>query len=108
MKALDILTESSSIVIGTNCSNCKFLNTSSATKAEDGDLNPQGGMKITEPDKLKLAQTADLITLPGKKIPTNKVGCKHPKIQQFVTERMCCGYWDAVGVLRSFTKTIDK
>jgi len=108
MKALELLTESESVVIGTNCSNCRFINMDSATDPEDGDLDAQGGIKITEKAKLKLAQQADLITLPGKKTPSKKVGCEHPKVKQYVTERMCCGYWDAKGVIRQYKKVIDE
>ncbi len=55
---------------------------------------------------MKRAQTADLITLPGgsKSDAANKKFCNHEKIKMFVTQRMCCGYWDNAGVKRPWKK----
>lgn len=101
------LFEAGTMVTGTNCANCKFSNKNDKKKAEKADLDAQGGVKITDSKKVKLAQKADLITLPGNKKVTHLVKCGHPKVNQYITEHMCCAFWDAHGVIRSFKKTID-
>jgi hypothetical protein len=88
-------------ILGTNCYNCTFI-----SKKEDPvdvkDLNEQGGIDPKTQDEMERAKKADLITLPGgaKSDATNKKFCYNEKIKMFVTVRMCCGYWDNVGVQR--------
>ena len=103
MHAKEILEEKTEVVEGTNCANCKFTKGSKSTSVEKEELNAQGGLKITNAGDLKKAKEADLVTLPGKgKMPTVKVWCKHKDVDQWVTPRMCCAFWDAPGVLRDF------
>ena len=56
---------------------------------------------------MKTEEKADLITLPGgsKEEVKNRKFCSHPKINVFVTERMCCAYWDNEGVKRPWKKS---
>jgi hypothetical protein len=89
---------------GTNCHNCKWA-AKDETKVDEKELDPNGGLKITNKEDLKLAAEGDLVTLPGKKKSKYKFYCEHNKIKQFVTERMCCLYWDADGVYRAFGKS---
>lgn len=91
---------------GTNCSNCKFTRGQDAIKVEDSskELNEQGGSKPENDEQMATAKQGDLITMPGKKMATHKVMCAHPKMKQYVTERMCCAYWDAPGTLRAYGK----
>lgn len=107
MKARQILEEKIQLVTGTNCSNCKFSQNAKYEPVKKDELNEQGGMKITDKADLEKAKTGDLITLPGKgKTPTSKVMCKHKDISQWITERMCCAFWDAPGIIRSFGKKV--
>ncbi len=63
-------------------------------------------------ERLERAKKADLITLPSNIEGTNcgnckffdskSSMCKHPKVAQKVTTRMCCAYWDAEGVKREW------
>ena len=102
MSFKSFIEENANLVTGTNCSNCKFTKGSKGQPLEDGDLNAQGGLNIADKDK-KNAKEGDLITLPGKgKTPDAKYWCKNKDIKQFVTGRMCCAYWDAVGCIRDF------
>ncbi len=108
MKMYELILEANQpIVDGTNCANCKFVNPKGVKVSKD-ELNEQGGIEITDPKKIKLAQTADLLTMPGKKLPKKKHYCGHPKISMFVSERQCCGFWSNTGALRQFKMTIDK
>ncbi len=92
-------------IVGTNCYNCTFI-----SKKEDPvdvkDLNEQGGIDPKTPDEIERAKKADLITLPGgaKSDAANKKFCYNEKVKMFVTVRMCCGYWDNVGVRRPWKK----
>jgi len=88
-------------VLGTNCYNCKFV----SDKEEPVDpriLNDEGGIDPKNEQEMDRARKADLITLPGgtKTDATNKRFCYNNDIQMYVTIRMCCGYWDNVGVKR--------
>ena len=88
-------------VVGTNCYNCKFV----AEKEEPVDpkeLNDEGGIGPKNKDEMTRAQNADLITLPGgpKTDATTKRFCNHKEVRMYVTVRMCCAYWDNVGVKR--------
>lgn len=77
--------------------------------------NAQGGWDPDTEAILERAAMADLVTLPSWVPGTNcgnclwihlppagtDVGyCAHPDVQQPVTARMCCAYWDAVGTKR--------
>ncbi len=93
-------------VIGTNCYNCMYTS-KNAEPVEHSELNDQGGLDQTEEDTLKRAEKADLITLPGGSMTdaVNKKFCNHPKIQMYVTVRMCCAYWDKPDARRPWKKT---
>lgn len=99
-----LLVEAEQPMKGTNCGNCKFTKGSKSEDAKPDDLNKQGGTKPENDAQMKLAEKGDLITMPGKHSPKVKVWCKHTKIKQWVTEAMCCGYWDAPGTLRAYGK----
>jgi hypothetical protein len=88
-------------VVGTNCYNCMYVSKNSET-VESKELNSQGGIDQSTDDTLKRAEKADLITLPGGSAAdtTDKKFCNHPKIQMYVTGRMCCAYWDNPGARR--------
>ena len=93
-------------VIGTNCYNCIFIS-KKEEPADPSELNVQGGIDPKTQEELQRAEKADLITLPGggKADASNKKFCYNDKIKMFVTVRMCCGYWDNVGVKRPWKKT---
>ena len=73
----------------------------------------QGIIPETEEDRIK-ARNADLLTLPSnitgtncgncqfyQKTDFNGVGiCKHPKVKQPVSVRMCCSFWYQNGSIR--------
>lgn len=105
MKIFEILNEDSSTVTGTNCGNCKFTKGTEKVSVDKDELNAQGGLIISDKKELSDAKNGDLITLPGKGTkPKKKIWCKNKGINQFVTDRMCCAYWDAPGVVRDFKK----
>ena len=88
-------------VLGTNCYNCKFV----ADKEEIIDpkeLNGIGGIDPKNKDEMKKAKKADLITLPGgnNRDAKAKRFCNHEEVMMHVTVRMCCAFWDNVGVKR--------
>lgn len=102
---IKIITEAKQQVIeGTNCLNCKWA-AKDHTKVDSKELDPNGGLKITNKEDLKLAKDSDLVTLPGKKQSKYKFYCENNHVKQFVTERMCCLYWDAEGVYRAYGKS---
>lgn len=97
-----ILEGKSNVVTGTNCGNCKFF-TGPKVDVDSLKCNPQGGINAPDSEHLKLAKENDLITLPGgSDKPTNARACAHKKIDQVVTDRMCCALWDNPGALREF------
>lgn len=106
MKVLKLLIEGQKVIDGTNCFNCKFGDTGNSHKVEKDELDPQGGLKMTDKKILKIAADADLVTLPGKETVTEKFKCTHPKVKLNVTKRMCCAFWDADGILRAFGKKV--
>jgi hypothetical protein len=76
-------------------------------------LNDQGGVIPDTRAEASRAKAADLGTLPMEIMGTNCGNCKfvsdvkggigvclHPKVNQIVSARMCCAYWDAHGFLR--------
>jgi hypothetical protein len=92
-------------VIGTNCYNCLYIaNQEMATDAKE--LNVEGGIDPKNKEELERAKKADLITLPGgsKTDAKTKRYCNNDQVKMFVTERMCCAYWDNVGVKRPWKK----
>lgn len=101
-----ITEEKEEVMKGTNCANCQYTDGDEAERIEDAkkELNEQGGTAPQDAEQMKMAKDGDLITMPGKGTPTHKVMCVHPKIKQYVTERMCCAYWDAPGTLRAYGK----
>lgn len=69
----------------------------------------QGGLKPAG-EALDRAEKADLLTLP-KNVPGTNCGncrffsdgyCGHKEVDQPVTERMCCSFWDSEGCLRAW------
>ena len=102
MKLHSILYEKESVIEGTNCGNCQFVG--KAESVEVKELNKQGGVDTTDNTELKLAEAADLLTLPGSKLVKEKHHCDHPKVNQYVTQRMCCAYWSNTGAYRSYGK----
>ncbi len=79
--------------------------------------NKLGGLDPTEKHLLERAKKADLVTLPKDVQGTNCFNCKyienkdrdvgfcrHPKVQEKVTHRMCCALWDNSGIHRAFGK----
>lgn len=104
MRSIEIIVEAANVVKGTNCSNCTFSKGSKQEKVEESDLNSQGGLDTKDSKELKLAKEGDLVTLPGNETVTHKFKCHHPKIDQYVTEHMCCAYWDSPGTHRAFGK----
>lgn len=88
-------------VTGTNCYNCRFIGDQEEA-VDPKELNPEGGIGPKDKHEMKRAEKADLITLPGGSMAdaTNKRFCKHKEVSMYVTVRMCCAYWDNVGVKR--------
>ncbi len=75
--------------------------------------NKQGGMVPSSKEEMERAKEADLLTLPEKVTGTNCLNCQfvkdvkgsngycnHPKVKQLVSNRNCCAYWSASGVIR--------
>ncbi len=71
--------------------------------------NSQGGY-MQSGEELARAKKADLLTLPPGVEGTNCANCKfqkdgfckHKEVQQAVTPRMCCAFWDAEGCVRAW------
>lgn len=89
-------------VTGTNCGNCIWTRGAESKPVKSSELNSHGGLHITDEQDLKKAKSSDLITLPGSGTAKTAEFCKNKKVNQWVTERMCCALWDAPGVLRDF------
>jgi hypothetical protein len=92
-------------VIGTNCYNCKFV-ANTEEPVNQKQLSNEGGIDPENEEEMERAKNADLITLPGgskNEISTKKF-CYNNKIKMYVTERMCCAYWDNDGVKRPWKK----
>jgi hypothetical protein len=92
-------------VIGTNCFNCKFIANNNEPVVSQ-ELNNEGGINPKNDEEMSRAENADLITLPGgsKADASSKRLCYNKKIEMYVTARMCCAYWDNVGVNRPWKK----
>lgn len=80
-------------------------------------INKQGGTIPVTESEMQRAKNADLITLPMTVKGTNCFNCKfidkrkktigfctHEKVQQNVTNRQCCSFWDAKGSIRPWEK----
>lgn len=104
MKIIQILSERVNKVEGTNCDNCIWKTDAETRKVQKEELNDQGGLISTNTDDLRNAKTSDLVTLPGRASVDSAFYCKHAKVKQWVTSRMCCIFWDAPGVHRAFGK----
>lgn len=90
---------------GTNCGNCTYWVKESEKPVDKSELNEFGGLKAPNEAYVKMSKHADLVTLPGKATVKIKAYCEHKDINDFVTERMCCAYWDGEGVKREFKGT---
>ena len=90
--------EQPKIIEGTSCVNCDFTKHQKTEKVTEDDLNKFGGIDPTSKQDIAGAKKADLITMPGAKFPTIKLWCKQPAVDQWVTERMCCNFWNAPGI----------
>ncbi len=92
-------------VIGTNCYNCMYIS-KKPEPVDANELNPEGGIDPKTEEEMLKAKSADLITLPGgsKADTINKKLCYNDKIKMYVTERMCCAYWDNAAVKRPWKK----
>lgn len=101
LAGIPIVEETKEAIRGTNCSTCKY-GTSKVKDVKPENLDAQGGTIPENEEQKKRAADADLITLPGKLIPKKKVWCGHKDVDQWVTEHMCCAFWDAPGTLRSY------
>jgi hypothetical protein len=88
-------------VIGTNCYNCKFIDNKEMA-VDPKELNAEGGIDPSNKEEMERAKKADLITLPGgpKADAKSKRFCCNDQVKMNVTIRMCCAYWDNVGVKR--------
>ncbi len=92
-------------VVGTNCYNCLYISKKEEPVAAS-ELNDEGGIDPKTQEEMQKAKEADLITLPGgsKSDATSKKMCYNEKIKMYVTERMCCAYWDNKAVKRPWKK----
>jgi hypothetical protein len=88
-------------IVGTNCYNCKYIHEKQEQVYSD-ELNNAGGIDPKNDFEMYRAETTDLITLPGdsKSDVTDKRRCHHPKVDMYVTTRMCCALWDNDNVKR--------
>ena len=87
---------------GTNCANCIHWVKESEKPVDKNELNEYGGLKAPNEAYVEMSKHVDLVTLPGKAVVKVKAYCNHEDIHDFVTERMCCAYWDGEGVKREF------
>ncbi len=92
-------------VVGTNCYNCLYISQKEEPVVAI-ELNDEGGIDPKTQEEMQKAKEADLITLPGgsKSDATSKKMCHNEKIKMYVTERMCCAYWDNKAVKRPWKK----
>ncbi len=92
-------------VVGTNCYNCLFVSNKDEL-VDPKELNMEGGIDPKSDLDMEKARKADLITLPGgsKADAMSKRLCYNEKVKMFVTERMCCAYWDNKAVKRPWKK----
>jgi hypothetical protein len=91
-------------VIGTNSYYCTFI-ADKEMEVDPKELNDEGGIDPRNQEEMQRAKKADLITLPGgsKADLKGKKLCYNEQVKMYVTVRMCCAYWDNVGVKRPWT-----
>jgi hypothetical protein len=94
-------------ITGTNCANCIWLKKDSEKPVDKSELNSNGGLKPTSEAYIDMAKHVDLVSLPGKATVKTKAFCDHEDVQDFVTERMCCAYWDNEDAKRDFKGKAD-
>jgi dephospho-CoA kinase len=94
-------------ITGTNCANCLWLKKGSEKPVDKSELNSNGGLKPTSEAYIDMAKHVDLVSLPGKATVKTKAFCNHEDVQDFVTERMCCAYWDNKDAKRDFKGKAD-
>ena len=94
-------------ITGTNCANCIWLKKDSKKPVDKSELNSNGGLKPTSEAYVDMAKHVDLVSLPGKATVKTKAFCDHEDVQDFVTERMCCAYWDNEDAKRDFKGKAD-
>ncbi len=94
-------------IIGTNCKNCTSWVKESVKPVDKSELNENGGLKPTSKAYVEMAKRVDLISLPGKATVKEKAFCDYEKVHDFVTERMCCAYWDNKDAKRPFKGVAD-
>lgn len=82
------------------------------------EKNDLGGINDTDYAAIERARKADLITLPENVKGTNCSNCQwidtvkkpygkmctHPKVKQYVNERMCCSLWANKGMYSPFKR----
>lgn len=80
------------------------------------NIDKQGGIEYHDPEELKRAKSADLVTLPiqlqkgincgnckfYQKVNDHVGFCAHVKVQLPVTDSQCCSYQDTPGMIRSW------
>lgn len=93
-------------ITGTNCYNCKYVSEKAESVSSD-ELNNEGGIDPKDEFEMYRARETDLITLPdgSKEEVTDKKYCYHPKVNMYVTARMCCLYWDNDHVKRPWKQS---
>ena len=89
-------------VVGTNCKNCKWWCEETEKPVGKDELNANGGLKAPNKEYIAMSKRVDLVSLPGEATSSIKAMCEHEEINDWVTERMCCAKWDAVGVVRDY------
>ncbi len=94
-------------ITGTNCKNCIYWVKESQKPVDKSELNENGGLLPPNKAYVDMAKHVDLISLPGKATVKEKAFCDHEEIQDFVTERMCCAYWDNKDAERPFKGKAD-
>lgn len=99
MKIVTLL-EVSQLIEGTTCFNCTFTKEQKVEQISSKEINKQGGIDLPKGFDYELAKAVDVITMPGDKTVTTKKWCKNSLVNQWVTERMCCNYWDHEGLLQ--------
>lgn len=82
-------------IVGINCYNCKYISDEKEQIYQE-ELNDEGGIEPKRDFEMYRAEVTDLITLPGgfKEDSADKRHCHHPRVDMYVTARMCCALWD--------------
>jgi Family of unknown function (DUF5824) len=89
-------------VLGTNCKNCIYWDKHSEKHVDKSELNENGGLKAPNKAYLEMSKRVDMVSLPGKATVNIKAYCDNDNVKDFVTERMCCAYWDGEGTKREY------